>query len=96
MPQEPSPPAGLWPDEDGDTDDNDLVDDGGSASAGDQGIRRHPVTRDVPQIWSHPPFWSAGANPAGFDDPAWKQTIPFTTFDDVLEVAGSGDGNGST
>ncbi len=49
------------------------------------------ITKDVPQISANPRFWQAD-HPAGFDDPAWRQTVPFSTFDDVME---GGPGNDS-
>ena len=50
---------------------------------------------NLPPAPGHPQFWQAGSNAGGFDDPTWKQTAPFATFDDVLEVAGTDDGNNS-
>ena len=34
------------------------------------------TTEGVPQISANPKFWQAD-HPAGFDDPAWRQTVPF-------------------
>ena len=71
--------------------------DGGHSDAGTQ-IDTNPgpvsaapgsgTTKGVPQISANPKFWQAD-HPAGFDDPAWRQTVPFSTFDDVM------DGNGN-
>jgi type IV pilus assembly protein PilQ len=67
--------------------------DGGHTDAGTQtDTNPGPVsaapgrgaTKDVPQISANPKFWMAD-HPAGFDDPAWRQTVPFSTFDDVMD-----------
>lgn len=59
-------------------------------------LPRPQGTQQMPhRIHSRQGFWQAGANPAGFDDPAWKQPFPFITFDDVVEVVGKGEDGGS-
>ena len=50
--------------------------------------RHHPVTDRVPKVLSKQGFWRGARDPAGFDDPAWRQAFPFVTFDDMLEVGG--------
>ena len=45
--------------------------------------------KGVPHISANPKFWQAD-HPAGFDDPAWRQTVPFSTFDDVMDGGGTG------
>ncbi|MEE8458967.1 MAG: hypothetical protein V3S08_03790, partial [Phycisphaerales bacterium] len=67
--------------------------DGGHTDAGTQ-IDTNPgpvsaapgrgATKNVPHISATPNFWQAD-HPAGFDDPAWRQTVPFSTFDDVMD-----------
>ncbi len=47
------------------------------------------AAKGVPHISANPKFWQAD-HPAGFDDPAWRQTVPFSTFDDVLDGGGAG------
>jgi len=47
------------------------------------------AAKGVPHISAHPKFWQAD-HPAGFDDPAWRQTVPFSTFDDVMDGGGAG------
>ena len=49
----------------------------------------HDRARSVPHISASPKFWQAD-HPAGFDDPAWRQTVPFSTFDDVMGGGGGG------
>ena len=46
------------------------------------------ATKGVPHISANPTFWQAD-HPAGFDDPAWRQTVPFATFDDVMDGGGT-------
>ena len=55
---------------------------------------RHPRTKQVPRVSSHQRFWRAGEHPAGLDDPAWKQSSGFVTFDDMVETEGAADGGG--
>ena len=47
--------------------------------------RKHPVTKRMPKVRS-PRFWRA-EDPAGFDDPAFGDEGPFTTFDDMVTDA---------
>ena len=46
--------------------------------------------KTVPHISANPTFWQAD-HPAGFDDPAWRQTMPFSTFEDVMDGGGTSD-----
>ncbi len=46
--------------------------------------------KKVPHISANPTFWQAD-NPAGFDDPAWRQTMPFSTFEDAMDAGGTND-----
>ncbi|MCH8004934.1 MAG: hypothetical protein IH888_01735 [Planctomycetes bacterium] len=55
---------------------------------------RHPRTKQIPRVSSHQRFWRAGEHPAGLDDPAWKQSSGFVTFDGMLETDGAADGGG--
>jgi len=88
-PQEPQQPVGP------------IGTDGGHSDASTQSntdpgaVSAAPVrgaTKEVPQISASPKFWQAD-HPAGFDDPAWRQTVPFSTFDDVMD--GNGGANDS-
>jgi len=46
--------------------------------------------KKVPHISANPTFWQAD-HPAGFDDPAWRQTTPFSTFEDAMDAGGTND-----
>ena len=77
--------------------DPDLTRPDESQDAGPEAIfvdPRHPRTKQVPRVSSHQRFWRAGEHPAGLDDPAWKQSSGFVTFDDMVETEGAADGGG--
>ena len=45
-------------------------------------------------VESQPGFWQAGENAAGMDDPAWKESFPFVTFDELDEETAVIDDSG--
>jgi type IV pilus assembly protein PilQ len=83
-------------------DDGGSVEDHPDADQGDDGPvsaiwdgSKQAETKSYPRAFSDKGFWSAGQTGAGFDDPAFDDSSDFVTFEEMLEVAGSGDRDNS-
>ena len=92
-PHDTPPPSGGsstddWDDFDDDVDmDDDDFEEPGPVSRLPQ--VNQPQAREVPQAFSSKAFWAAGQTGASFDDPAWKSTSDFVTFEEMLDAAGA-------